>query len=439
MIKITKRTERLLERGGRVLLTTTRVPFPFVADHGDGDFVYDLEGNKFIDFMSFISVYNIGINANAEVREAIKRQVDRLMHSAFNDFYSELPVQFAEKLMTQFPRGFGRVFFSNSGTEAVEAAIKFAKLFTKRQYVIAFYNSFHGRTMGALGLTASRWVQRAHFGPFSGVIHAPYPNPYRCMFDHKKHSCGVDCVSYIKENILGKEVKPDEVAAIIFEPIQGEGGIVVPPPAFAKELRALADQHGILLIDDEVQAGYMRTGKFLALDNFGVEADIYAMAKAIGGGLPLGATVVRRSLGDIPRGSHSNTFGGNLAAVAGGLASLNYVIKNKSRLESEVRTKSKVIFDRLHSMQRRYSIIGDVRGIGLMIGIEFVKSKTTKEPAVTERENILVNAFKDGLLLLPAGESSIRIMPPITMSMDSVGKGLDIFENAVRKAQAIRR
>ena len=436
MIKITKKTRNVIERDSKVFMNTTRAPYPFVADHGDGDFVYDIEGNKFIDFSSFISVYNIGVNANREVRDAIKKQVDKLMHAAFYDYHAELPVAFAERLITQFPKGFGRVFLSNSGTEAVEAAIKFARVLTKRQYVIAFYNSFHGRTMGSLGLTAARSVQRAHFGPFNGVIHAPYPNPYRCIFDHSKSKCGVDCVNYIKENILGKEVAPEEVAAIIFEPIQGEGGYVIPPMEFTKELRKLADRHGILLIADEVQTGYMRTGKFLALDNFGIEADIYTMAKSIGGGLPLGVTVVRKSLGNIPKGSHANTFGGNLAAVAAADASLRYVINNKTKLENEVKTKSKMMLGRLRKMQSRYSIIGDVRGMGLMLAVEFVRNRQTKEHAEKERDEVMVNAFNNGLLLLPAGESVIRIIPPITMSVDSIGKGLDILESAIKKVQS---
>jgi 4-aminobutyrate aminotransferase len=435
MIKVTKRMQDIIDRDHDIFLTTTRAPYPFIADHGDGDFVYDIEGNRFIDFSSFISVYNIGVNANKPVREAIKKQVDKLMHTAFYDYRAELPVTFAEKLMTQFPKGFGRVFLSNSGTEANEAAIKIARLLTKRQYIIAFYNSFHGRSLGSLGLTAAKSVQRAHFGPFNGVIHAPYPNPYRCIFDHTKNKCGADCVNYIKEMILEKDVAPDEVAAIIFEPIQGEGGYIVPPMEFAKELRKLADQHDILLIADEVQTGYMRTGKFLALENFGIEADIYTMAKAVGGGLPIGVTVVRKSLGDMPEGAHSNTFGGNLASIAAANASLDYVIKNKRELEKGVGARNKTIMNRLQKMQGKYGIIGDVRGMGLMIAVEFVRNRKTKEHATTERDNVMLNAFNDGLLLLPAGKSVIRIIPPITMSMGSIEKGLDILEAAIKKAE----
>ena len=432
MIKLTKKIDDIIRRDKRVFLTTTRVPYPFVADRGEGDFAYDVAGNKFIDFTGFIAVYNLGVNTNAAIRKAIKLQVDKLMHSAFLDYYSELPVNFAESLVKMFPAGFGKVFLSNSGTEANEAAMKFAKLYTKRQYIIAFYNSFHGRTLGTLGMTSTRTIQREHFGPFNSIIHAPYPYPYRCPFDHDKYPCGIDCIEYLKENILEREVSPDEVAAIFVEPIQGEGGYVVPPQPFMKELRNLTKEHGMLLISDEVQSGYMRTGKFLAMENFGVTADIYTMAKAIGGGLPLGATVVKSDLGDIPAGSHANTFGGNHVAMAAAYASIKYVMKNKRSLEEQVKVKNKIIMKRLHEMQKNYEIIGDVRGIGLMIGFELVKDRHTKEPAVKEREEIVKKAFNNGLLLLEAGKSTIRIAPPITISVGSIEKGLDVLEESIR-------
>jgi 4-aminobutyrate aminotransferase len=431
--RIDSKIRGIIKRDSDVMLTTTRGSVPFVAARGDGDYAYDVSGNRFIDFSSFISVYNLGVNANKNVRDAVKGQVDRLMHPAFTDFYSELPVAFAEKLVNMFPRGFGRVFFSNSGTEANEAAVKFAKIFTKRQYVISFYNAFHGRTQGSLGLTASNKTQRKHFGPFNSAIHTPYPYAYRFPYGDEEE-CSEFCISHLRDTILEKEVSADEVAAIIIEPIQGEGGYIVPPKSFVKGLRELASEKGILLIADEVQSGYMRTGKFLALDNFGVEADIYSMAKALGGGLPFGATVTRRSLGDIPSGSHANTFGGNLLAVAAANASLDYVRKNMKGLQAQVKEKGAVIVKRLNEMKERYEIVGDVRGIGLMIGVELVKNKKTKEYAQKERERVLVDCFDNGLLLLPAGASTIRLIPPITMSKSNIEKGLDVFEAAVRKA-----
>lgn len=415
------------------MLATTREHYDFIAARGDGDYAYDVSGNKFIDFSSFISVYNFGVNANRGVRDAVKGQVDKLMHPAFTDFYSEQPVAFAEKLMTMFPKGFGRVFFSNSGTESVEAAVKFAKVFTKRQYVISFYNAFHGRTQGSLGLTASNNLHRKHFGPFNSAIHSLYPYPYRFPYGDEEE-CSKFCIEHLRDTILQKEVSPEEVAAIIIEPIQGEGGYIVPPESFVKELRKIASDNGILLIADEVQSGYMRTGKFLALDNFGVEADIYGMAKALGGGLPFGATVTLRSLGNIPGGTHANTFGGNLLAVAAANASLDYVKKNMISLQAQVRKKGAIVVERLEEMKERYEVVGDVRGVGLMIGMELVRDKRTKEYGKKAKDAVLLECFKNGLLLLPAGRSTIRIIPPITISESNLEKGLDVLEAAVKKA-----
>ncbi|HVA82901.1 MAG TPA: aminotransferase class III-fold pyridoxal phosphate-dependent enzyme [Candidatus Aquilonibacter sp.] len=434
-IKIDNKIKSLLARDSRVLIKTTREHYRFVASHGEGDFAYDVAGNKFIDFSSFIGVYTLGVNGNKQIRDAVKKQVDRLMHPAFTDFYAQEPVEFTEKLLTMFPKGFGRVFYSNSGTEANEAAIKFAKLFTKRPYVLAFYNAFHGRTMGSLGLTASKAIQKEHFGPFGNVVHAHFPNPYRCELNHNEnHDCATACIDYIKKTIFAKEVPAKEFAAIFIEPVQGEGGYIVPPKGFFKQLRELADEHGILLVSDEIQAGYMRTGKFLALDNFGVDADIYTMAKALGGGLPIGATVTRTSLGDIPTGAHANTFGGNLVSIAAASASLDYVKKNQRSLEGAAKSKGAYVMKRLEEMKEQYAIIGDVRGIGLMIGVELVKNMRTKEPAIAERGKIIEECFMNGLLLLPAGISTIRIIPPITISQQNLEKGMDILEAAIRKA-----
>ena len=434
--KITPRIKNIIERDRKVMLTTTRSPYPFVPETGSRDIVHDASGNSFIDFSSFVSVYNLGVNANAQIRAAVKKQADRLMHAAFTDFYSELPVTFAEKLIKKFPEGFGRVFFSNSGTEANEAALKFARLFTKRQYTMSFYNAFHGRTMGSLSLTASRSVQRESFGPFPNAIHVPYAYCYRCPFGKEYPDCGIACLDYIKKYPLSKEVSPKEVSAIFIEPIQGEGGYVVPPREFVKGIREIASDNNMLLVSDEIQAGYMRTGKFLALDNFGVEADIYTMAKAIAGGIPMGATITRSSLGDIPAGSHANTFGGNLIAAAAANASMDYINAKGKALERGIKERSSIILKRLNDMKERYEIVGDVRGIGMMIGVELVRSKEGKEPAVGEREEILKSSFENGLILLPAGMSTIRIIPPLTISMENLEKGLDILEDSVKAANS---
>lgn len=434
VIHMGKKAAEIIKRDHNVFLNTSMLDYNFVLKGGDGDFVYDIDGKKVIDFTSFIGVYNLGINSNEAVRTAIKKQIDVMMHGAFNEFYSELPIQFGEALIKMFPKGFGRIFLSNSGTEAVEAAIKYAKYFTRRQYTIAFYRAFHGRTMGSLAMTSSKNIQRSHFGPFTGVMHAPYVYPYRCPFKHREgEECGPEYIDYIRENILKREAPPEEVASIIFEPIQGEGGYIVPTKSFVTGLRELADEFGIALIDDEVQAGYMRTGKFLALDHFGVKADIYAMAKAIGAGLPLAATVVKSGFGDVPEGVNANTFGGNLAAVAGAYESLKYIQKNQKTLEHDIKSKGAHIMKRLEDMKDRYEMVGDVRGLGLMIGVELVKDKKSKIYATTERDTILKIALDNGLLLLPSGESTVRILPPLTISKNSIDKGLDILEAAIRK------
>lgn len=428
-----KKINDIIERDKKVMLTTTRVGIPFIPHHANGDHVYDVAGNEFIDFSSFIAVYNIRINDNAHVREAIQKQIGKLMHASFTDYYAEEPVTFAENLLKMFPKSFGRVFFSNSGTEANEAAIKYSKLFTKRQYIMGFYGAFHGRTLGSLGLTSSMTVHRQHFGPFNSVIHTPYAYCYRCPFGKEYPSCGMECVDYIKKYPLKKEVAPKEVAAIFIEPIQGESGYVVPPKEFVKGVREIADDNGILLVADEVQSGYFRTGKFLAMSNFGVEADIVTMAKAVGGGLPIGVTITKTALGDVPAGAHSNTFGGNLVSIAAAEAMLKYVKSNMRSIEEQAVTKGKIIMNRLNKMKDRYEIIGDVRGIGLMIGVEFVKSKKTKEPAQKERDEIVKESFNNGLVMLPAGESTIRITPPITISLKKLNEGMDIFESAIAK------
>lgn len=429
------KSQKIIARDKRIFLTTTRDVYSPVVERGDGDFVFDADGKKYVDFSTFISVYNLGVNSTKEVREAIKKQADRLMHAAFTDFYSELPVSFGEDLIKMFPKGFGKIFLSNSGTEANEAAIKFSKTYTKRPYVLAFYNSFHGRSLGSLGLTSSKVVQRQNFGPFPNVIHAPYAYPYRCIFNKEPHKCGTDYLDFIEEYILKKEVAPQEIAAIFMEPVQGEGGYIVPPKEFVQGLRKLATKHGILFVADEVQSGYMRTGKFLALDNFGVTADIYTMAKALGAGLPMGATIVKSSLGDIPAGSHSNTFGGNHLAVAAAHASLKYIMKNRAKLESGVKKRGKYAMKRLEEMKEKYEMVGDVRGIGLMIGVEFVKNKKTKEPDEKKREQVMESAVEKGLLMLPCGRSVIRIIPSLNIQQSTLDKGLDIFEAAIKENQ----
>ncbi len=428
---ITRKINDIIKRDKKIFLTTTRMNYPFIPESGENDIVRDVSGNKFIDLSSFISVYNFGINNN-EIKRAIEKQSQKLMHPGFTDFYSEPPIRFGEALLKFLPKKFGKLFLSNSGTEANEAAIKFAKLFTERSYIISFYNSFHGRTQGSLSMTSSKIVQREHFGPFANSVHVPFPYCYRCPFNQKdSKTCGFACIDYIKKYALSKEVSGKETAGFFIEPIQGEGGYIVPPADYFKELKKLLDDYGILLIDDEIQAGIMRTGKFIGLDNFGTDADIYTFGKSIGGGIPMGVTAVKKDM-DIPAGSHANTFGGNLLAVSAGGAILNYIYKNKKYIEKEVNLKSKLFMSRLKEMQEKYEIIGDVRGIGLMIGIEFVKSTQTKEPAIDLRNRILKQAFDNGLIMLGCGESTIRLIPAITIEKKNIEISLDIIEEIIK-------
>ena len=440
-IKIGKKIAKVIERDKKVLLTTTREVYPFMPERGSGDFVYDIEGNRFIDFSSFISVYNLGVGGNSSIKKAMIDQIGRLTHNAFTDYYSERPVRFAEKLVSMMPKGFGgKVFYSNSGAEANEAAVKFAKIFTKRRYFISFYGAFHGRTGGVLGLTASKVIHKEYLGPFPNVVHAIYPNTYRNPFNtDDPEELSKLCIDHIEKNILGKELPPKEVAAIFVEPIQGEGGYIIPPKRFMKELRRVASDNGIVLVADEIQTGYMRTGRFLAMDNFGVQADIYTLAKSLGGGVPIGATITRTSLGDIPSGSHANTFGGNLLAIAAAEASLDYVKRNMESLQRNIRDRGAYIMKRLGEMKENYEIIGDYRGIGLFIGMELVKDRKTKEPAPEAVEGILNDCFYNGLIVLPTGKSGIRIIPPLTVSQRNVEAGMNILEEAVKKADAKNR
>ncbi len=436
-INIGRRTNSILSRDRKVMLTTTRAPYPFVPDRGEGDIIYDVEGNRFIDFSSFVSVYNLGVGGNAEIRRSMTEQIKKLTHNAFTDYYSERPVRFAEKLVSMMPRGFGKVFFSNSGTEANEAALKFSRIFTERQYVMSFYGAFHGRTGGVLGMTSSKPVQKEHFGPFPNVIHAIYPDTYRNPFNiDDADELSDACIEHIEKDILGKGYSQKEISAIFIEPMQGESGYVIPPKRFMKELRRVATENGILLVADEIQTGYMRTGKFLALDNFNVQADIYTLAKSLGGGTPIGATITRTSLGDIPAGSHANTFGGNLLAIAAAEASLDYVRRNMRSLQRNIKERGAYIMKRLGEMKDKYEIVGDYRGIGLFIGMELVKDRKTKEPAVKGLEDVLKECFYNGLIILPAGKSVVRIIPPLTVSQKSVESGMDILEEAVKKADA---
>ena len=420
------RARAILERDAEVISQCMVREYPLVLDRAEGMNLWDVDGNRYLDFSAGIAVMNVGWN-HPDVVRAVGAQVPRLSHGAFLDFCSEIPIQFVEKLVSMLPDGLDRVYLSNSGAETVEAAMKLARYHTQRKYFISFYGGFHGRTYGAMSLTAAKVIQRKGFGPFLPVIHVPYPDPYR-PFGFSTDACAVDVIRYIKVEIFRTEVSPEEVAAIVVEAVQGEGGYIVPPKDFLGQLREICDEHGILLIVDEVQSGCMRTGRFLASEHFGVVPDIVTLSKAIGGGYPLGVTVASDEIMTWPPGSHASTFGGNNVSCAAGLAVLN--ILSTPGFGDHVMEMGAYLMDRPMILREKYGMIGDVRGIGLMIGIEIVRDRATKQRAREERNAVLNEAFRNGLTLLPAGESVIRFSPPLIIEKEDIDTGIEILDRA---------
>ena len=422
----------IIERDHRVVSPSYTRCYPLVAERGAGAIVEDVDGNRFLDFNAGIAVVATG-HCHPRVVDAIQRQAARLIHMSGTDFYYEGLVSLAEKLSAIAPGGIERrVSFGNSGAEAVEGAIKLARYSTGRDKFIAFFGAFHGRTMGALSFTASKAAQRRGFSPLMpGVTHAPYPYCYRCAYGREPETCAVECVKFI-ENTLFKTIAPAaETAAIVLEPVQGEGGYVVPPPKFFAELKQLADRHGILLIFDEVQSGMGRTGKMWAADHFGAIPDILTVAKGIASGLPLGATVARSDLMRWPPGAHASTFGGNPVACEAALVTIelleNALIENAARMGS-------YLMDRFRNWPQQYKNVGEVRGLGLMIGIELVRDRATRERAPELRDRIVQMAFERGLLVLGCGENSIRLSPPLTISRDQCDFAADVIEECLTLA-----
>ncbi len=410
--------------------------YPLVVDRAEGSLVYDVDGNTYIDLNSGLAVMNVG-HKHPKVMEAVKKQMEKLVHYSNTDFFYEPSVKLAEKLVEIAPGSSRkRVYFGNSGAEAVEAALKLSRWHTRRQYVIAFIGAFHGRTYGAVSLTASKPVQRRYFSPLlPGVIHVPYPYAYRCPFGtDDPEECAQRTIEFIEEWVLGKYVPPEEVAAIFFEPIQGEGGYVVPPDNFFPELRKLADKYGILLVDDEVQAGMGRTGKWWAIEHWGVEPDIVTSAKALGSGFPIGATIAKAEVMNWEGGSHASTFGGNPVSCAAGLATIN-VIEEENLLDRVTRLGNEVM-KRLRELQGRSKIVGDVRGKGFMIGVELVKDKTTKKPAKKEAHEVMIRTWKSGVAVITAGKSVIRIAPPLNIPEEYLDKALSILEEKIKEVES---
>jgi len=427
------KSKAMIKRDSFVISPSYPRGYPFVMDHGKGTEVWDPDGNRFLDFAAGIAVVSTG-HSNPKVVEAIKNQAEKFIHISA-DFYHESWIELGEKFNEISPFEESAVsFMTNSGTESIEAAIKLARYHTRRPNFIGFIGGFHGRTMGAVSLTASKPQYHRGFYPLmNGVIHAPFPNSYRPVLDCKQgEDNGEAVVRYIEDQILTHIFPGDEVAGILVEPIQGEGGYIIPPKGFFPALRKLCDQYGILLIADEVQAGMGRTGKWWSIENFGIEPDIITTAKGIASGMPLGAMIARKSIVTWPKGAHGNTYGGNPIACAAALATIDLIQEKYMQNASEV---GKYTLDALEEIKTRHPSIGEVRGIGLMIGVEFVKDQTDKTPADGLRDRIIDLAFERGLLTLGCGESVIRISPPLSISKNEIDEGLEILEEAISLAE----
>ncbi len=427
------KAKEIVERDHELLMQSFVRWYPLVVKTAKGAIVEDVDGNLYIDMNSGLAVGNVG-HTHPKIVEAIKRQAEKLIHFSLTDFYYEEAVIAAEKLVGIAPNSPAKVFFANSGAETIEGSLKIARGYFegKRPYIIGFLGAFHGRTMGALSITSSKPVQRRYFSPLvPNIIHVPYPYPYRCPFKAETpEECGEQVIGYIEDWILGKLVDPNEVAAFIFEPIQGEGGYVVPPENFFPKLRSLADKHGILLVDDEVQAGFGRTGRWFAIEHWGIKPDIIASAKAIAGGLPLGAIIGRREVMSLPGGSHASTFGGNPVALAAMSAVID-VIKEEKLLDKVSRLGEEII-KYFKDLSNEISLIGDVRGKGFMIGVELVKDRDTKTPAKEELAELITRSFKKGVLVIGAGVSTIRIAPPLVIEEELLWKGLEIITDILK-------
>lgn len=407
--------------------------YPFVMDHGSGCEVWDVDGNRFLDFAAGIAVNSTG-HSNPRVVQAIQQQAGQFIHIS-SDFYHEKWVRLAEELNRIAPFSEPAVsFMTNSGTESIEAAIKLSRYHTKRSQFIGFLGGFHGRTMGAVTFTASKPNYHKGFYPLmNGVVHVPFPDPYRPLLHcNPGEDYGEVVVRYLEEEIFQRVVPAEEVAGILVEPIQGEGGYVVPTPGFFPALRRLCDKHGILLIADEVQSGMGRTGKWWAIQNFGVEPDIVCAAKGIASGMPLGAMIARKSIVTWPKGSHGNTYGGNPLSCAAALATIELI--GEKYMENAVQVGNFAL-DALAEIQARHESIGMVRGMGLMIGVEFIKDRHTRAPAEKLRDNVVNHAFERGLLTLGCGRSTIRVSPPLCISQAEMEEGLAIFEEAITLAE----
>ncbi|MFA5795019.1 MAG: acetyl ornithine aminotransferase family protein [Candidatus Brocadiia bacterium] len=422
--------KKVLAKDHRYISPSYTRSYPFVAERGYGMMIEDPDGNRYLDFNAGVAVLTTG-HCHPEIVNAIQRQSEQLIHMIGTDFYYRWQSDVAERLTQITPGKFPKkAFLANTGAEAVEAGIKLARYYTKRLRMIAYIGAFHGRTMGALSLTASKAVQRRYFSPLlSEVTHIPYPYCYRCVFNLTYPKCNFACISYLKDMIFAKVSPPEDVAAIVFEPIQGEGGYVVPPKGYLEELEKLAKKYGILLVCDEIQSGLGRTGKMFAIEYTSVKPDIILVAKGIASGLPLSAMVSKAELMTWGPGAHANTFGGNPVSCAAALKTMDML---QESLVENARVTGDYLLKRLKGLMNKYDFIGDVRGRGLMLGVEIVKDRKTKAKDPDRRNSIVQKCFKTGLLIIGCGENTIRWSPALIVTKSDIDVAMEIFEKALK-------
>jgi 4-aminobutyrate aminotransferase len=427
------KAREIIERDRKYVSPSYTRDYPFVIARGEGAVLEDVDGNRFLDCAAGIAVNSTGVS-HPDVVKAITEQAQKFIHMSGTDFYYEPQVRLAEELASIAPiNGDVRTFFANSGTEATEAAIKLARYHTRRHAVIAFLGAFHGRSMGSLSLTASKAIQRKGFGPFlSGVYHAPYPDSYRAG---SADAAAAQCLSFFEDQLFTHLVSPDDVSAVVVEPIQGEGGYIVAPPAFLQGLRELTTKHGILLVVDEVQSGMGRTGKMFASDHIGLKADVVTIAKGIASGLPLGVTCARADVMAWPPGAHASTFGGNPVACAAANVTIRLL---KEQLIANAAAVGDHLIQGIRALQEKHPLIGDVRGRGLMIGIELVRNRQTKERAVDERNALVQSMFRRGVLVLGAGRNALRLAPPLVLTRAQADSVLHILDEALMEVGTSR-
>lgn len=427
------KAKEVIARDARFVSPSYTRGYPLVARSGRGAMVEDVDGNIFLDFAAGIAVVSTG-HCHPRVVAAIQKQAAELIHISCTDFYYEGIADLAARLSAiapgQEPK---KVYFGNSGAEAIEAAIKLARYHTRRDKIIAFHGCFHGRTLGALSLTASKAVQRKGFGALlAGVFHIPYPNSYRCPYGNPSPCTCVESAEFLEREIFKRLVDPSEVAAIFIEPIQGEGGYVPAPREFLLELQRICRKHGILLVCDEVQSGMGRTGKWWASEHAGIEPDILCVAKGIASGMPLSATIARASLMDWKPGAHASTFGGNPVCIAAALATMDLL---ETQYIENARRVGAFFIGRMADWPAKHRIVGDVRGKGLMIGVEIVRDQKTKERAGDLRDAIVDRAFEKGLLLLGAGENTVRIAPPLVIDEEQADFAAHTLETCISEVE----